>query len=631
MDAPPAWPRARRPTSTSRGRRPSRWRRAAPSAAIDIANDGAYGAAVRRGRHRSAACCTSASRRAASRRLRRGRGRGRRAHATYSCGAAALRALAARNGGRLASIHVEEDPAEAAWLRRRRAGRSPTFSPSGTPCRRRGCPACARWPGSTPSACSAKARCWCTSPSPIRSRSSCAARARLHRGPVPALESAHQRAAAARRRHARGRAARGARHRLARLGADARRARRRAGYWRAPASTPPGWCARPLSAAPRRWAPPHLGALVAGKRPGLIVFGDDQTGVRDPIAWIAHEGADAPARRLAMSQRPARPSRAGPRQRGRVVGIGRAASASGSRPRRVGIRCPAPRGRARSPLRASGRAAAHHLRAAVCSRRRRARVAPRRRTLLGGAPRAHRRRGRRGAHRGDGLQPRRRSSLRRRQPAHRQPRAAARRRLARRRRRHHRRCCRSFFVAAAALLGRWPLRAGAGRARHPARLLARQALHLGDAPVARRLPRRRARRRLDRGHQRLRLGAAWRCRSRSPAGSPASTSSTPRQDVAFDRARGLGSIPARFGVARALHVSRALHVGAVAGLIALRRAPAPRARSTPSASPPSPPRSPTSSAWSRRHDLSRVDKAFFDLNGYVSLLFAACAVVEALR
>ena len=30
-------------------------------------------------------------------------------------------------------------------------------------------------------------------------------------------------------------------------------------------------------------------------------------------------------------------------------------------------------------------------------------------------------------------------------------------------------------------------------------------------------------------------------------------------------------------------------------------------------------------------DLSRVDKAFFDLNGYVSLAFAVCAVVEALR
>ena len=35
------------------------------------------------------------------------------AHATYTCGAAALRALAARSGGTLRSIHIDEDPAEA--------------------------------------------------------------------------------------------------------------------------------------------------------------------------------------------------------------------------------------------------------------------------------------------------------------------------------------------------------------------------------------------------------------------------------------------------------------------------------------------------------------------------------------
>jgi 4-hydroxybenzoate polyprenyltransferase len=102
------------------------------------------------------------------------------------------------------------------------------------------------------------------------------------------------------------------------------------------------------------------------------------------------------------------------------------------------------------------------------------------------------------------------------------------------------------------------------------------------------------------------------------------------QDDAFDRARGLGSIPARFGRARALAVSRALHVFAVAALAAFglllglgaiyffgvaviagtlvyeQRIVSPT-------------------------DLSRVDKAFFDLNGYVSLAFAACAIVEALR
>jgi len=102
------------------------------------------------------------------------------------------------------------------------------------------------------------------------------------------------------------------------------------------------------------------------------------------------------------------------------------------------------------------------------------------------------------------------------------------------------------------------------------------------------------------------------------------------QDVDFDRARGLGSIPARFGVARALIVSRTLHVACIAGLVAfglllhlgivyglgvaaIAGTLAYEQRIV----------SPT--------DLSRVNKAFFDLNGYVSLVFAACAIVEALR
>ena len=41
------------------------------------------------------------------------------------------------------------------------------------------------------------------------------------------------------------------------------------------------------------------------------------------------------------------------------------------------------------------------------------------------------------------------------------------------------------------------------------------------------------------------------------------------QDAEFDRREGLRSIPARLGVARALVVARALHVGAVASLLAL--------------------------------------------------------------
>jgi 4-hydroxybenzoate polyprenyltransferase len=102
------------------------------------------------------------------------------------------------------------------------------------------------------------------------------------------------------------------------------------------------------------------------------------------------------------------------------------------------------------------------------------------------------------------------------------------------------------------------------------------------------------------------------------------------QDVAFDRARGLGSVPARFGVARALTISRALHVAAVAGLIAfgllLHLGIVYGAGVAVIAA---------TLAYEQRivspDDLSRVDKAFFDLNGYVSLAFAACAIVEAIR
>jgi 4-hydroxybenzoate polyprenyltransferase len=102
------------------------------------------------------------------------------------------------------------------------------------------------------------------------------------------------------------------------------------------------------------------------------------------------------------------------------------------------------------------------------------------------------------------------------------------------------------------------------------------------------------------------------------------------QDVDFDRTRGLGSIPARFGVARALLVSRTLHVGCVAGLVAfgllLHLGVVYGAGVAVIAA---------TLAYEQRivspNDLSRVNKAFFDLNGYVSLVFAACALVEALR
>jgi 4-hydroxybenzoate polyprenyltransferase len=101
------------------------------------------------------------------------------------------------------------------------------------------------------------------------------------------------------------------------------------------------------------------------------------------------------------------------------------------------------------------------------------------------------------------------------------------------------------------------------------------------------------------------------------------------QDEGFDRAAGLGSIPARWGAARALAVSAGLHVVTAAGLVAFGAllglgvvyyAGVAAIAGT--------------LVYEHRivsaDDLSRVNKAFFDLNGWVSLLFGVCAVVEAL-
>ena len=91
------------------------------------------------------------------------------------------------------------------------------------------------------------------------------------------------------------------------------------------------------------------------------------------------------------------------------------------------------------------------------------------------------------------------------------------------------------------------------------------------------------------------------------------------QDLAFDRAHGLRSIPVRFGVARSLMISRGMHVitvlclaalGPIAGLgwiyeagvagVALLLV--------------------YEQSLVREHDLSQVKKAF-DLNGYVGILY----------
>lgn len=99
------------------------------------------------------------------------------------------------------------------------------------------------------------------------------------------------------------------------------------------------------------------------------------------------------------------------------------------------------------------------------------------------------------------------------------------------------------------------------------------------------------------------------------------------QDEHFDRQAELHSIPVRFGTRGALVISAALHVGTVVALIALHL----HAQLG------------LSHAvgvaligiilvyehWIvRPNDLSRIDKAFFDLNGYVSIAYLASVLVD---
>ena len=93
------------------------------------------------------------------------------------------------------------------------------------------------------------------------------------------------------------------------------------------------------------------------------------------------------------------------------------------------------------------------------------------------------------------------------------------------------------------------------------------------------------------------------------------------QDVEFDRAHRLNSIPVRFGIARSLVISRAMHVGAVVSMFLLGMAAS---------------LGPIYQAGValvavllvyeqslvRADDLSQVKRAF-DLNGYVGLLYLA--------
>jgi 4-hydroxybenzoate polyprenyltransferase len=92
------------------------------------------------------------------------------------------------------------------------------------------------------------------------------------------------------------------------------------------------------------------------------------------------------------------------------------------------------------------------------------------------------------------------------------------------------------------------------------------------------------------------------------------------QDYAFDVQSGLYSVPRKFGIAGALWLARVLHIGMLACLVALIRSFG---------------LGPTAGAgivavaglllWEHRlvraDDLSRIDAAFFTMNGYVSVIF----------
>jgi len=92
------------------------------------------------------------------------------------------------------------------------------------------------------------------------------------------------------------------------------------------------------------------------------------------------------------------------------------------------------------------------------------------------------------------------------------------------------------------------------------------------------------------------------------------------QDYAFDVQTGLHSVPRQFGIAGALWISRALHVGMVACLLALVHAFALGAAALAGVAAVA-----ALLAWEHRlvraNDLSRIDAAFFTMNGYVSVIF----------
>ncbi|MBY0504746.1 MAG: putative 4-hydroxybenzoate polyprenyltransferase [Bryobacteraceae bacterium] len=101
------------------------------------------------------------------------------------------------------------------------------------------------------------------------------------------------------------------------------------------------------------------------------------------------------------------------------------------------------------------------------------------------------------------------------------------------------------------------------------------------------------------------------------------------QDYEFDRASGLHSIPVRLGIARALRVAQGLHAVMLGCLLWLWQAYGLHALAAAGIGM-------TAALLAYEHslvkpeDLRRVDAAFFAVNGWVSVIFGACWVLDIL-
>ena len=101
------------------------------------------------------------------------------------------------------------------------------------------------------------------------------------------------------------------------------------------------------------------------------------------------------------------------------------------------------------------------------------------------------------------------------------------------------------------------------------------------------------------------------------------------QDVAFDQEQQLHSIPARFGVARALRIAQALHIGTVLGLLGVSAVAALNPLSLMGIVV-------VAGLLYYEHsivapeDLTRVNAAFFTVNGYIGVVYLVSVVLGLL-